>query len=60
VAATIQSAATVIALLVAGGCFFGRRGALPRATIDHRLTHRQVTPGSTWLQVSIQITSEDA
>jgi hypothetical protein len=57
VAGTIQSIVTVFAFLVAGVWFFAQRQVQSRATITHRITHRQLSPDHTWVHAFVRITN---
>ena len=57
VTGTIQSIVTVIAFLVAGLWFFAQRETQSRATIAHRITHRQLSSDYTWVHAFIRITN---
>jgi hypothetical protein len=53
----VQSLAVTIGFVSGAVWFFAQREALPRATISHSITHRVLTPDSTWVHASIRFTN---
>jgi len=53
----VQSVAVSIGFVAGAVWFFAQREALPRARISHSITHRTLTPDSTWIHVSIRFTN---